>query len=88
MEMLVKSRLPAWSVLDRFGQMRGFDAFGAGQIGDGARQLKRSVIGAGAHVQLTHSGAQQAVTGLVNRAELADLARPHVGVGSDSPSVG
>ena len=42
--------LPPRPVLDRLGQMSGFDALGADQVGDGAGQLEGAVVGAGAHV--------------------------------------
>ena len=49
----------------------------AGQVGDGARQLQGAVICSCAHVQLAHGRAQQAVTGVVHRTEVADLAWTH-----------
>ena len=52
-----------------------------GQIGNSPGQLEDAVIGAGAQLHLLHGGFEQIGAGFVNRAELADFGRPHIGVG-------
>ena len=42
------------AVLDRFEQVRGSDGLGAGEVGDGARDLEDAVVGAGGQMQFLH----------------------------------
>ena len=72
--------MPSWPVLNRLRQVMRLDLRRTLQIGDSARQLEDAVEGAGAHAQLRHAGAQQALAGLVQAAVLVHFRRAHVSI--------
>jgi len=61
--------------------VRGFNAFGAGQVGDGAGDLENPVVGAGGQVELLHRLLQQVAERRVEVTMLLDLGLGHAGVG-------
>ena len=63
--------------------MGGGDAFGTGEVGDGAGDLEDAVIGAGREVELLHCLLQQIAEGGVERTMVADQGMRHPGVGGD-----
>jgi hypothetical protein len=63
-------------VLQGFGQVDRLDLLAAGQVGDGAGQLKHAVVGARGELRgmlrmHTYGAAHQGVAGFVQLAELA-----------------
>ena len=58
----VEDRAVETAVLDGLEQMGGLDAFGAGEVSDGAGDLQNAVIGAGGEGKLFHRLLEQ-VTG-------------------------
>ncbi len=69
------------SVLDCFSQMRLFDPLAADEIGDGAGDLEDAGVAAGRKAEAVGDHFQQPPAGLVDRAELADMAGLHAGIG-------
>jgi hypothetical protein len=68
-------------VLQGLGDVRRGDLLFGGEIGDGAGQLEHPVVGARRESHLTHSRTEQRLGGIVEGGMLAQLLRPHVGVG-------
>jgi hypothetical protein len=46
-------------VLERFGEVGGFDVVGTGEVGDGAGELEHPVIAAGGELQLLEGGSRR-----------------------------
>jgi len=67
-------------VLQRLRQMRRLDLCLTGQVGNRTRNLEDAVKGAGAQAHLGHRAFHQPLARVVQLAQLAHLARPHVGV--------
>src|ERR1022692_4477256 len=68
------------AILHRFRHVLGGDGLGFAQVGDGARQLEDAVVCAGRESHAAHGHFERALAGLVQRAQLADVARGHLGV--------
>ena len=71
---------PSWSILHGLGDVISFNRITAIEVGDGERQLKDAVEGAGGKVKLFHGGLQQALGGILNVAKLPNFTRRHLGV--------
>jgi hypothetical protein len=68
------------AVLDGFADVLGGDGVGSVEIGDRARDLEDTVVGAGAEVQFGHRNADELLRFVAEFAVLLDLARSHAGV--------
>jgi hypothetical protein len=68
------------SVLNRLGQMLLADLFAAGEVGNGAGDFEDAGVGAGGETEAVGDHLHQFLSGLVEGAELSDLARFHGGV--------
>ena len=68
------------AVLDGYEQVGRGGGVGAGQVGDGARDLEDAVVGARGEVQLFHGLLQEPAEGGVGSAVRADLRMRHAGV--------
>ena len=72
------------AVLDRFGDMGGFDDLGAGQVGDGAGHLDDAVMGAHGEAEVLIGLPEQAAGFACERAVFLQVAAAHLGVGEDA----
>ena len=68
------------SILDRFGDVGGFDVFHAGEIGNGAADFQDSTISSRAQAEFVDRGLQQSLCILFHRAVAADFPGAHLGV--------
>jgi len=75
--------LPAGPILNRLSHVRGLNAFGSGEVGDGAGELEDTVESAGpcGELELGHRCAHQTHPGVVQFAVSAHVGGPHIGVG-------
>jgi hypothetical protein len=67
-------------VLHRFGEVFGSDGGGFIQVGDGAGDFENAVVGAGGEAHPTDRHFERALAGIVECADLADIAGRHAGV--------
>ena len=74
-------------VLDRLCQMLLADMLGSIEIGDGAGNLEDARVAAGGEAEALGDEFEEAVTGFVRLAMLADQARRHLGVAVDAAVV-
>src|SRR5581483_9314087 len=75
------------AILYRFGEVLCGDAGGVVEIGDGAGDLQNAIVRAGAEAQFAHGQFQRALTGVVQRAEAANLARRKMRVVETPPAL-
>ena len=71
------------AVLDGFADVLGGDFFGAGEVGDGTRDLEDAVVGARAEVELAQRHAQEAFAVGIERDERFQVLRAHLRVAAD-----
>jgi hypothetical protein len=67
--------------LDGFEQVRGLDALGTGEVGDGAGDFQNAVVSSGGEGELFHRLLEQVTEGGIDPAVFADLRVRHAGVG-------
>ena len=72
------------AIVDGFGEVFGGDGRGGGKVGDGAGDLEDAVVAAGGEALAGHRPFEQGFAGGIERAELADLAGRHCGIGEDA----
>jgi hypothetical protein len=68
------------AILDGFEEVRGFDAVGVGEVGDGAGDFEDAVVGAGGEGELFHGLLEELAGFGINGAVGADLGVGHAGV--------
>ena len=68
--------------MDGLEEVVGGDRVGAGEVGDGARDLEDAVVGAGGEVELLHGLLEKLAERRIDGAMLADLRVRHAGVGA------
>ena len=68
-------------ILNCFGDVRGFDVFYTGEVGDGAADFQNSAIGARAEAKLVDRGLQESFSFSIHRAVTLDVSGAHLRVG-------
>ena len=64
--------------MNRLGDVRGLNVFGAGEVGDGAAYFKHAAVGAGAQPKLVDGGFQELVSFFLNDAIALDVFGTHL----------
>ena len=67
--------------MDGFEQVRGFDAVGGREIGNGAGDFQDTIVGAGGEMELLHRLLEEIAELGVDGTVLADLSLGHAGIG-------
>src|ERR1035437_3796938 len=68
------------AVLNGFGEVLGGHGGGVIEVGHGARDFEDAVVGAGGEAHAADGHFEGALAGIVERADLADIAGRHAGV--------